>query len=1342
MATSSEFGAFFREIRKGLGLSLREFCRRTGFDQANVSRLERGLLPPPKSERVLTAYAKGLKLKPKSSEWDRFMTLAKPPTKPRHGQGHKNWVTARRLEDWAGTLAARSTLPQLVRRLLRATSEGPIRVEAPAGEQTQRPGWDIHVDAAGEAEFVPQGVSEWELSVDRDSKKKADADFAKRKPNRKSTFIFVTARKWQKKAEWVEEKTRLKCWKEVRVYDSASLEEWLECAPAVDNWLARQLGLCPPGLIDVDEHWNNLEALTIPSLHANVYLASRGKQVGELKEWLAGPPDTLVIESRSPTEAVDFVVAASRPEFGEEFAEKFAARTLIVETRDAWRSLASSDARLVLLADPALAIEAELVAEAVRHRHHVIICASGPSGSQSRRIELPRVSSFELQKALESQGLERTNAAKLATECRGSLAVLKRRTARHPGTVRPEWSRSPHARAVVPLLLAGRWSDASEGDRLAVEKLADVPYRDLVERAERWAGPPEPMLTHALSRWELMSRDDSWALVSHALNDDDLRRFEQVALEVLGELDPAWDLPSNERWCADIRGKVRTHTSMLRSGLAESLALLGASPPEHKGGPLDPRSLATRVVRSLLHGKDWKAWASLSSELPLLAEAAPDTFLSAVENDLSGPSSAVVKLFDPDSSPLLGRHPHTGLLFALEGLAWDRTSLPRVAQLLAQLHERAPSTKLGNSPMRTLAQVFIPWCAQTTAPVEERVKILESVTKKHPQAGWKLLGELLPKRHWMVSPNYQPAFRNWALQWSEEVAAADYAFQVEACANLLVQLAGTDAGRLKDAIEVFENLPPSARTKLFEQITNTHASELKTEDRRTLAEAVRQKVNRHRRFAHTDWALKEPVLKELDRIRKRLEPEDAVARNAWLFGNYWRVREEIAPADGDEEAVERLRAKAINEVRSEKNWDGVLDLAKAAASPDEVGQAVGVHAIDGDDLRVLPILLADGRRALAEFAKGYVQARQSLQGWKWVEEFALDRWSNEQLLAFALALPSQPEAWDIVAKRGPTAQVDYWKRVQQFCFSKNSADVSLACTMLMNAGRPFDAVRQLAMARHRNVELDPALIVHVLERGRAPMSDPDQQSLYDHFQYDFAVLIQELQEFVDAGDTRVDVNAVAALEFVYFELLDGHLTGPKTLHTWLENEPKFFVDLLTVLCQRSDDKAGEPPEPSESDRERAIQVYRLFNSWKRVPGSRSDGSVDEDTLRHWVQSVQSLADVEARREDADARIGNVLAWAPNEADGTWPCVPVRDAIEEFWSQELAQGFQMGIVAKRDAYWKAPDEGGSQEREMAKQYLEWADAINIEWPKTAASLRRVAEHYEADARREDAAADSR
>ena len=50
--------------------------------------------------------------------------------------------------------------------------------------------------------------------------------------------------------------------------------------------------------------------------------------------------------------------------------------------------------------------------------------------------------------------------------------------------------------------------------------------------------------------------------------------------------------------------------------------------------------------------------------------------------------------------------------------------------------------------------------------------------------------------------------------------------------------------------------------------------------------------------------------------------------------------------------------------------------------------------------------------------------------------------------------------------------------------------------------------------------------------------------------------------------------------------------------------------------------------------------------------------------------------------------------------------------------------------------KAFDAGGEQERHLAKMLSDWADICKIEWPRTSASLRRVAEGYEREAERAD------
>ena len=70
------FGEFLEALRKRNRLTLREFCKRAGADPANISRLERGVMQPPKSREIIERYADALGLKEGSDEWYTFFDLA------------------------------------------------------------------------------------------------------------------------------------------------------------------------------------------------------------------------------------------------------------------------------------------------------------------------------------------------------------------------------------------------------------------------------------------------------------------------------------------------------------------------------------------------------------------------------------------------------------------------------------------------------------------------------------------------------------------------------------------------------------------------------------------------------------------------------------------------------------------------------------------------------------------------------------------------------------------------------------------------------------------------------------------------------------------------------------------------------------------------------------------------------------------------------------------------------------------------------------------------------------------------------------------------------------------
>lgn len=63
-------------MRRGRGQTLRAYCVENGEDPAYISRLERGMISPPKDNGVLERLAQSLGLKPGTEEWDKFHSLA------------------------------------------------------------------------------------------------------------------------------------------------------------------------------------------------------------------------------------------------------------------------------------------------------------------------------------------------------------------------------------------------------------------------------------------------------------------------------------------------------------------------------------------------------------------------------------------------------------------------------------------------------------------------------------------------------------------------------------------------------------------------------------------------------------------------------------------------------------------------------------------------------------------------------------------------------------------------------------------------------------------------------------------------------------------------------------------------------------------------------------------------------------------------------------------------------------------------------------------------------------------------------------------------------------------
>lgn len=100
------------------------------------------------------------------------------------------------------------------------------------------------------------------------------------------------------------------------------------------------------------------------------------------------------------------------------------------------------------------------------------------------------------------------------------------------------------------------------------------------------------------------------------------------------------------------------------------------------------------------------------------------------------------------------------------------------------------------------------------------------------------------------------------------------------------------------------------------------------------------------------------------------------------------------------------------------------------------------------------------------------------------------------------------------------------------------------------------------------------------------------------------------------------------------------------------------------------------------------------------------------------------------------KLGQILAHAPADNDGTWPFSPAREVLDRLELETLREGFRLGIWESRGVTSRIPDEGGDQERELAKTYRSHAQALQHSYPNLAATLNEVARWYESDGLHED------
>lgn len=1262
-------------------------------------------------------------------------------------------IKANDIETWAShNIPARIRLSVFLRTLVHSTGVGLTKVDFPGNDDAERVGWDGYLEATEGTPWVPAGASGWEFGTNQDIKAKAEKDFAKgvkalsKSEREKITFVFVTPRRWPGKDTWAANARTKKQWKDVRVYDASDLEQWVEQSLAGQTWFANETVRPSQGVRSLDKCWSEWAEVANPPLTGALFSsaidAARRMVLSRLSKSPDGPT---VIAADSVEEALAFLSQLLSESGGTELAA-YRDRVLIFDQPGVLPRLAHETQNfipVVFRRD----VEREL-APLTKSMHCIVVYPRNATNAEAH-VVLEPVSHETFRTALEGMKFDRDKISRLANASGRSLTVLRRQLSNVEAVRTPEWAADNDTAArLVPFLFVGAWNSSSETDREGLALLAGRAYEELEQECQILARLNDAPVWSIGTYRGVISKIDLLYAISGAITAADLKRYFSLARMVLGEDDPALDLPEDERWAASVHGKSREFSGAFREGISETLVLLavhGNNLLKSRLG-IDTEIEAARVVQDLLPTPlSTRTLEANDRDLPTYAEAAPNAFLSILERDLKTEQPAVLGLLRPVDSGMFGRSPsRTGILWALEGMSWNPITLPRAALILARLAQVEINDNWVNKPTHSLESIFRAWMPQTAASHEVRLGVVKTLAERFPDVAWKICIAQFGNHHQTGDYSHKPRWRPDGYGFGEPFPTWGpvIAFMRE-MVEMALNWKEHTVSRLCDLIERLHDLDDKSQARVWE-LVKSWAARGSDADKAALRETIRVAIMSRRgvrRSKKGDAAALNAAARAAYAV---LEPTDLLNKHAWLFRDTWveESADELESEEIDfrkrEQRISKLRTEALREVLAQLGLEGIFQLAERGKAPWQVGWLVASTVLPEDEQS--KFLHAALKRLLSSDAEMFARknlisgALHSMGEERRVAllEEAIKQVGGEEGVRLLLVAPFRHSTWTIVDKLDATQREAYWKDVGADWVPHSDAENNEAVERLLAAKRPRAA---FACIRLQPEKIEASLVFRVL--SEMAKGGDDQPGQYQLEQYN----VEQAFKWMN-GSTDLTIEQKAGLEFAYIDVLAQPWSGREgygipNLERYVEGHPEVFIQAIVWTYKRKDggkDPAEWNVAPEDVQRF-AERGYKLLEAVERIPGHDDLGELQADRLAKWIRSVRDACREMGRAEVADISLGKLLSSATEGQDGVWPCEPVRQVMEEIQSEKISQGAHMGLYNARGAHWRG--EGGDQERELATQYRKWAEALQYSHPFVSSTLLMdMAKAYEHEASRED------
>ena len=1240
---------------------------------------------------------------------------------------------------WAGRYEAKGDFPYLISKLVYMTAPKSAQINIPSGSSSYISGWDGIVKSDSAQSYIPAGISLWEFGTDSDIKGKADDDYIKRTADplgftsSECTFIFVTPRLWTKKDKWIRAKLAESKWKEIRVYDAIDLEQWLDNSRPVATWFATHVNRLPfDGVLTAEQFWEEWSVGPKTTLSAETVTSGRENEMAALQTFLADIPGIKAVKASTKTEAMAFIIATAK-QLPTGDHERFFSKTILIDSEGSYRAIHTNSKNPINLI-PKFENKTPLYA-AVSGGHHVLVPLGGDDNINQDIITLPTIRKEGQIDGLVRGGLSRDEAERYSKEAGRDITTLRRLLKfPHNGAA---WLKSENLKSIIPALLVGRWNNNNEGDRQILEKLSGMPFNEYMEILVHWRDLGESPILQIGDTWRLTSPLDLWSALSSILTEDDFKLLSEAFLI-------AYKIDENTESIVETDitryfTKPKKYSSWIREGLAQSLILIA-----HYGTGLNiskiktPQLWVDDLIAELLDDANAKQWISLDQKLPLLSEASPDSFINALYDSLTTINSPILEMFSSGEDFLGSSSNHTGLLWALEGLAWLPEYLYDATLILLKLTGIDPGGNLSNRPDNSLAEIYKPWHQQTLAPYNERMEILAKAVSIEKDQGWNLLLRMLPSHHGVASPTHKMRWRLFEKNLDIIRTYGEINATYSCVVDLLIMQFDNSESKLLSLIEgsaKLTNIEDIDKILSFIESIYSKVDHVELSARNKL----RKILSHHRSYPNSAWSLPDDILNRYQKLYDALEPEDSILRFKWFFDDQYVEFPDGKFKDEDSDRrykshhrrIEKERIAGLKRIIEDNGLEKTLEFGETVGFPNSVGETLS-NIVQSDEQADSILQILKKETPNLALVHSFVAHKVLSEGLDWAfqrfTKMQANGFNDTELSQILIPLNHSPELWDFIDSLNLSIRQAYWRSTNPSFYQLSTPEKIRGINYLLEYNRFQSAVDCTYMQYE---ELSAEIIATVLEKA-ATESSSETGSLKE---YEVSTLFEEL----DKSD--IDRSKISKLEWLYLPLIGsyGSRYKPKHLHKELSTNPESFVQVLKWVYMPKDEKLKETERKGISDdtlRSHAEQGYRLLSDFKMIPGMDENKNIDSEFLNSWIDRVRAIANESDRIEVADMAIGKLMAQYTEKNLEYWPPDEISEVIERINTKSIKNNFSIAVTNKRGFSSRGPYDGGVIERGHAEHFKKLSDLHKGKHKNISKIFKEISLRYLEQARQED------